>query len=303
MTNPALNHAFGTKVTPSGYPAYPGYEPRSGQTPQAAPPQQGQTPGQYGQYQTPQQYSPAELERSFNQPPAGPAQTGRMSLDDVVMRTALLLGVVVVMAGVAWAVTATNPALGYTLMIGGALVGFVLGLVNAFKREPSPALIVAYAGFEGLFLGGISAVFEAMYPGIVVQAVLATFVTFAVTLALYTTRIVRVTAKSTRFFMIALISYAAFSLLNLVLMLTGVTDGMFGVRSTEIMGIPLGLLIGVFAVLLATYSLLMDFKLIEDGVKAGVPAKYAWSGAFGLTVTLVWLYIEILRILAILRGE
>lgn len=293
MSNPALNKAFGSKVTPAGYPEYPGYQPRSGATgTQPAP------PPAYGQYP-----SPADLERSYNQPSASPADMGRLTMEDVVMKTAMTLGVVVLVGAATWGLAMANPALGLTVAMVGALVGFVLGLVNAFRREPSPALILLYAAFEGAFLGGISAYFESVYPGIVGQAVLATVVTFAVTLTLYARRIVRVTTKFMKFVMIALVSYVVFSLVNLVLMLTGVADGAFGLRSTEVMGIPLGLLIGAFAVMLATFSLMIDFKVIEDGVKAGVPARYAWSGAFGLTVTLVWLYVEILRILAILRGE
>jgi uncharacterized YccA/Bax inhibitor family protein len=301
MSNPALNKAFGSKMTPAGYPEYPGYTPRAGTGTAQAPRQQAQYQApQYGQTQYP---NPADLEQAYNMPPAGPAQTGRLTLDDVIIKTAFTLGLVVLTGVGAWTLTIANPGLGMGLAIFGAIAGFVLGLVNAFKREPSPALILAYAGFQGLFLGGISAWFEAMYPGIVIQAVLATVVTFGVTLGLYTTRIVRVSSRMIKFVMIAMISYLAFSLVNVVLMLTGVTDGMFGLRSTEVMGIPLGLLIGAFAVLLATFSLLIDFHVIEEGVKAGVPAKYAWSGAFGLTVTLIWLYIEFLRIIAILRGE
>ncbi|MDX5318425.1 MAG: Bax inhibitor-1/YccA family protein [Actinomycetes bacterium] len=305
MSNPALNKAFGSKMTPAGYPEYPGYTPRGGAGTAQAPRQQAQYQApQYGQQYGQTQYpNPADLEQAYNMPPAGPAQTGRLTLDDVIVKTAFTLGLVVLTGAGAWALTIANPGLGMGLAILGAIAGFVLGLVNAFRKEPSPALILAYAGFQGLFLGGISAWFEAMYPGIVIQAVLATVVTFGVTLGLYTTRIVRVSSRMIKFVMIAMVSYLAFSLVNLVLMLTGVTDGMFGLRSTEVMGIPLGLLVGAFAVLLATFSLLIDFHVIEQGVKAGVPARYAWSGAFGLTVTLIWLYIEFLRIIAIFRGE
>ncbi len=305
MSNPALNKAFGSKLTPAGYPEYPGYTPGGGTGTAQAPRQQAQYQApQYGQQYGQTQYpNPADLEQAYNMPPAGPAQTGRLTLDDVIMKTAFTLGLVVLTGAGAWALTIANPGLGMGLAILGAIAGFVLGLVNAFKKEPSPALILAYAGFQGLFLGGISAWFEAMYPGIVIQAVLATVVTFGVTLGLYTTRIVRVSSRMIKFVMIAMISYLAFSLVNVVLMLTGVTDGMFGLRSMEVMGIPLGLLIGAFAGLLATFSLLIAFHVIEQGVKAGVPSRYAWSGAFGLTVTLIWLYIEFLRIIAILRGE
>jgi uncharacterized YccA/Bax inhibitor family protein len=184
------------------------------------------------------------------------------------------------------------------VMLIGLVGGLVLGLVNAFKREPSPALIVAYAAFQGLFLGGISGVFETMYPGIVVQAVLATFVTFAVTLALFKSGRVRVTPKFTKFLLISMVSYAVFSLVNLGIMWFTDIGGTWGLRSG-----PLGIAIGLFAVGLAAMSLIMDFDMITKGIRNGVPQKYAWSAAFGIAVTLVWLYIEFLRILAILRGD
>lgn len=234
--------------------------------------------------------SPQALQDLYSQPSASPMQTGRMTFADVINKTTLCLGIVVIGAVIGWQLPG--------LMLVGAIVGLVLGLVNAFKREPSPILIMLYAGFEGLFLGGISAFFETMYPGIAAQAVLATFSVFAVTLVLYRSGKYRATPKMNKMFMIAMIGYGLFSLLNFVLMLTGVAGGTFGMRS----GV-LGLAIGAFAVLLATYALVLDFTSISEGVRQGAPAKMAWAGAFGLTVTLIWLYIEILRILAILRGD
>jgi uncharacterized YccA/Bax inhibitor family protein len=254
--------------------------------------------GQQGRPQSGQQapqYSPEQLEQleqSYRQPAAGPVDTGRMSYNDVIAKTVMTLGIVLVGAVVGWMMPA--------LMLPGAIVGLVLGLVNSFKREPSPVLILLYAAAEGLFLGGISQVFEQMWPGIASQAVLATFCVFAVTLALYSSGKWRVTAKSVKIFMIAMIGYALFSLANLFLMLFGVTDAMFGLRGEFPL---LGIGIGVLAVFLAAFSLVMDFTAITQGVKAGAPQKYSWSAAFGLTVTLVWLYVEILRILAILRGN
>ena len=234
--------------------------------------------------------SPQALQDLYSQPSASNMQMGRLTYTDVINKTALCLGLVVIGAAIGWQLPA--------LMLVGALVGLVLGLVNSFKREPSPILIMLYAGFEGLFLGGMSAFFEARYPGIAVQAVLATFSVFAVTLVLYRSGKYRATPKMTKMFMIALIGYGLFSLLNFVLMLTGVVGGEFGMRSGG-----LGLAIGAFAVLLATYALVMDFTSVSEGVRQGAPAKMAWTAAFGLTVTLIWLYVEILRILAILRGD
>lgn len=263
---------------------YQGGAPGKRTQPQASQQQAGQ-----------QQYTPeqlAQLEQSYREPAAGPGDTGRMSYNDVIGKTVMTLLLVVVGAAVGWNVPA--------LMLPGAIVGLVLGLVNAFKREPSPVLILLYAAAQGLFLGGISGVFEQMWPGIAVQAVLATLCVFAVTLALFASGKWRVTAKSMKIFMVAMIGYAAFSLVNLFLMLFGVTDAMFGLRGEFPL---LGLGIGLLAVFLAAFSLVMDFTSITQGVKAGAPRKYSWSAAFGLTVTLVWLYVEILRILAILRGS
>ncbi|MHA7280344.1 Bax inhibitor-1/YccA family protein [Arthrobacter sp. MDT2-2] len=243
-----------------------------------------------------------QLEHMYNQPSAGPAQTGRMTFDDVIVKTLLCLGVVLLGAAIPAFLV---PGLAVPLMVVGALGGFVLGLVNSFKREPSPALILAYAGLEGLFLGGLTMFFEAMFPGIALQALTGTLVVFGVTLALFKSGKVRATPKAMKFFMIAIISYAAFSLLNLGLMVFGVTDGMFGVRSADIPGtnIPFGVVIGLLAIGLAAFSLIIDFTSISDGVRHGAPQKYSWTAAFGLTVTLVWLYVEILRLLAILRGD
>ncbi|TYC98944.1 Bax inhibitor-1/YccA family protein [Arthrobacter echini] len=251
-----------------------------------------------------------QLEHLYNQPSAGPADTGRMTFDDVIVKTLLCIGVVLVGAAVP---AFLLPGLALPLMVVGALGGFVLGLVNAFKREPSPALILAYAGLEGLFVGGITMFLEARFPGIALQAVLGTLVVFGVTLALFKSGKVRATPKAMKFFMIALISYAAFSLVNLGLMLFGVTEGMFGLRSAGIPGtdgmlgfdngIPFGLVIGLLAIGLAAFSLIIDFTSISDGVRHGAPQRYSWTAAFGLTVTLIWLYVEILRLIAIIRGS
>ena len=292
MSNPVFENSphFGERrqqraTTPNGYPAHPGYAPGAGTT-----------------YQQPPMVDPNQvqhLEHSYHQPAAGPAQTGRMTYDDVIIKTGGLLALVVGTAAVSWFVFGANMIVTFGAMV----VGLVLGLVNAFKREPSPALIASYAAAQGLFLGGISMVFEALYPGIVLQAVLATLATFAATLVLFKSGAVRVTPKMTRFVLIALVGYALFSLVNLGIMLFGSGDAAWGLRSSvEIMGIPLGVIIGVFAVGLAAICLIMDFDAIKRGVEQGAPARYAWSAAFGLLVTLVWLYLEFLRLLAILRG-
>ena len=244
------------------------------------------------------------LEQMYGAPVATSRDTARMTYDDVIVKTSGLLALLVAAAAVTWFVA---PQLFWV----GMVVGLVLGLVNAFKKEPSPALITAYAIAEGVFLGGISYLLQevlgsrqgadvAVQP-IVLQALLATGATFVVALLLFRSGRVRVTAKGTRWLIVAMGGYAVFSLVNLALMWFGGMDG-WGLRSeVSVLGIPLGVIIGIAAVGMAAYSLIVDFDSIKRGVERGVPARFAWSASFGLVVTLVWLYLEFLRILAILR--
>lgn len=238
-----------------------------------------------------------QLQSMYDGPSASPAQTGRMTFDDVIIKTAGTLAMVLAGAVVGWMVP--------ILLWPGLIVGLVLGLVNSFKREPSPALILLYAAFEGMFLGAISGMLEQMFDGIVVQAVIGTFSVFAVTLLLFKSGKVRATPKMTKIAMIAMMGYALFSLINLGLVMFGAVSNPWGVRGMEIPGtnIPFGLVLGLLAVALAAYCLVMDFTGIANGVRNGVARKYAWTAAFGLTVTLVWLYVEILRLIAIMRGS
>ena len=271
----------GTATHPNQTPAY-------GTPPQA---------GQYGQYGAAGQQAmdASQLDAMYQSPSATTADTKRLTYDDVIIKTGGLLALLVVVAAATW--TLVPPTVLPVVTIVGAIGGLVLGLVNAFKRNPSPGLIVAYTVFEGAFLGGISLMFNSMADGAVLQAVLGTVSVFAVSLFLFRSGKVRVTPKFTRWLMFALIGYALFSLLNFVLMLTGVAGGEFGLRSG-----PIGIIVGLVAVGLAAASLIVDFDSIKRGVEAGVPAKMAWSAAFGLLVTLIWLYIELLRLAAIISS-
>ena len=187
------------------------------------------------------------------------------------------------------------------------VVGLVLGLVNSFKRKPSPVLITLYTVAQGVFLGGVSLAFTALTVDgtstgtaqpIVLQAVLATFATFGAALWLYSSGRVRVTAKFVRWLIIAMVGYLVFQVVNIVLSYFVASDAFGPLRSGG-----WGVVIGLFAVGLAAASLIVDFDSIKRGVVAGVPKRYAWSAAFGLVVTLVWLYLELLRIFAILSGR
>ncbi|MCR6687979.1 Bax inhibitor-1/YccA family protein [Cellulomonas sp.] len=237
----------------------------------------------------------ASLDRMYGAPAATTRETGRMTYDDVIMKTGGLLALLVVVAAGSWALVGTLP----WLWIAGGIVGLVLGLVNAFKREPSPVLITLYTVAQGVFLGGISAFYEAAWNGVVGQAVLATVAVFATSLFLFRSGRVRVTPKFTRWLLVAMVGYLVFSLLNFVLAMFSVGDGAFGpLRSGW-----LGVVVGLVAVGLAAASLIVDFDAIKRGVEGGAPRKMAWAAAFGLMVTLIWLYLELLRLLAIIRGD
>jgi len=236
-----------------------------------------------------------QLQQLYTQPSAGPDQTDRMTYEDTITKTAIAFAVVVVGAAIGWFV----PALAFV----GAIAGFVLALVNIFKKKPSPGLVLAYSAAQGLFVGGISSIFEAQYAGITTQALLGTGSVFVVTLLLFRSGKVRESAKATKVFMIAMVGYLLFSVLNLVLSLTGVVSTPWGLRGFEIAGIPVGFFLGILVVIMAAYSLVLDFTQVQTGVRRGAPRIYGWSAAFGIVMTVVWLYIEILRMIAILRGN
>ncbi|GAA4177367.1 Bax inhibitor-1/YccA family protein [Gryllotalpicola koreensis] len=235
-----------------------------------------------------------DLEALFTARSAGAAETGRMSYEDTVIKTVSLFAVLLAAGVVGWFVPA--------LAIVGAIVGLVLGLVNAFKRKPSPALIIVYAAAQGLFLGGISSIFETVFGGVVIQAVIATLGVFGVMLALFASGKVRASNRLTKVFLGAMVGYLVYSLVNVGLMMFGgVSSNLaFGLNSMTFMGIPLGLIVGILAVLMGAYSLVLDFEFIKNGVENRAPRVYGWQGAFGLMVTLIWLYVEFLRLFAIL---
>ncbi|KQX72305.1 MULTISPECIES: Bax inhibitor-1/YccA family protein [Aeromicrobium] len=235
--------------------------------------------------------------------------TGRMTIDSVVEKTAITLGLLVVAAAVTWFAIGDviDPTTGEAVMgkaatfaMAGALIGFVLAMVNSFKKVVSPALVLAYAVFEGVFIGAFSKVIAA-YVGetsIVFQAVLGTVVAFAGTLAAYKFFNIQVTDKFRKVMMISGFAIVGVLLINMVLSLTGVFES-GGLRGFN----TLGLLVSCALVVYATFCLILDFDYAEKGIQAGLPERESWRVAFGLTVTLVWIYIEILRILAILRGD
>lgn len=269
-----------------GQPQY-GQQAQYGQQPygqQYGQPQYGQQ-AQYGQPYGEADYGVAAP--TYSEPiPAGE----RLTMNDVMVKTGINLGLVAVGAAVAW----NAPVLLLLGMVG----GLVLGLVNSFKKKVSPILVMTYALMEGLLLGGLSAVVDMRYPGVAVQAVLATFVVAGTTLALFANGKLRATPKLNKIFMIGAIGYLVYGLISIL------GAGIFGsaLGSVSLFGIPLGLIVGLFAVALATYSLLLDFTTTSEAVEAGLPERESWRLAFGLTASLVWLYVEILRVLMYLAS-
>jgi uncharacterized YccA/Bax inhibitor family protein len=233
--------------------------------------------------------SAQQLQELYAQPSA--VRTGGVSIDDVVVKTAGLFVLLLITAAVGW----MYPV----LYLPGMIIGLILGLVITFKKTVVPALVVAYALAEGLFVGGISKLFSGITDEpIVQQAVLGTLVAFGVMLTLYRTKIVRVNGKFMKVMMVALISYGVIALASFVSAIFGFGGGwgFYGVGG-------LGLLLCVAGVALASFSLMLDFEAINQGIAMGLPQKESWRLAFGLMVTLVWLYIEILRFLAILNSD
>lgn len=233
--------------------------------------------------------------------PQAPARSGAMTIDDVVARTAMTLGTVVVTAALAWfllPVDQDNLGKSYGIAIGAALIAFVLAMVQAFKRKPAPAVILAYAAFEGVFLGVISnAVSTYVSPGVVPQAVLGTMSVFAGVLIAYKAGWIRVNRRFYGFVMAAALGFVLLMAVNLLFSVFGGGDGL-GFRSGA-----LGIVFGVIGILLGACFLALDFKQVEDGIAYGAPREESWLAAFGLTLTLVWIYMEFLRLISILQGN
>lgn len=214
-----------------------------------------------------------------------------MSLEGTLAKTAFSFGVLLLGAIAGWVVP--------VLMLPALLAGFILGLVIAIKRIKNPVATLSYSALQGIVVGGISGFLETLYPGIVLQAVGATLSVFAVVLVLYRLNIYRQTPLMNKIFIAASLGYLLFGLVNLGLMIFNVTPGMFGLYSD--LG-PWGILIGILGAALASYSLVMDFTFVENGIHNRIESKWEWLAAFSLIGTIVWLYVEILRIIALFRN-
>jgi uncharacterized YccA/Bax inhibitor family protein len=232
---------------------------------------------------------PAALENLYNSPAASSLRTGRMTIDDVVTRTAILFAVLVTVGAGAWTLNLGGGA----LMLG-FIGGLVLAMVNVFSKTVKPALVIAYAAFQGLALGTLSNMYNTVYDGIVSQAILVTISAFAAMLFAYKSGRIRVTPKFTKVLMTALLGYFVLAMVSLV-------GSFFGASLYSIGGF--GLILAAGGMVLAAFFLILDFDQIQNSINAGVPQTESWRAAFGLMVTIVWLYMEVLRLLSILRGN
>ena len=221
-------------------------------------------------------------------------QTARMTLNGTVNKTGILLVLAIASAGWTWHLftQSENPADVMPWMFGGLIGGFIFAMITIFKKDWAPVTAPAYALLEGLALGGISAFYELRYPGIAIQAVGLTFATLFTLLTAYRFGLIPVTQKFRLGIVAATGGIAVFYLAEMVL-------GMFGIHFTSINGSgAIGIGFSLIVVVVAALNLVLNFDVIERGVQYGAPKYMEWYGAFGIMVTLVWLYLEILNLLA-----
>ncbi|MPZ61993.1 MAG: hypothetical protein GEU93_12000 [Propionibacteriales bacterium] len=278
-SNPIFQRSGGfngrAPAQPGGYPTYPGAGPSQG-------------------YAEPGHSDPSTWQTG------GPVDVReRMTIDSVVQKTGLTMVILVAAAAVTWILLPDptreiQPAI--TAWMAGAFGGLGLSLVLSFKRVISPALVAVFAAVEGVFVGAMSMVFETMWPGVVMQAVFGTFVAFAATLAAYKFFNITVSPKFRKVVVISMFGFVGLMLFEFALSLFGAEIGFGGFGTLGLLTACAGLVIGVL-------MLVLDFDFVERGIEAGLPEVESWRAAFGLTVTMVWIYINLLRILAILRGE
>jgi uncharacterized YccA/Bax inhibitor family protein len=242
---------------------------------------------------------------SVGTPGATEAATGPMTIDSVVQKTGLALLVVVAFAFATWVLTPAlteNTVLSqnavsqlYAAMTIGGLAAFGLSMVNSFKRVISPAFVLLFCAAEGVALGAFSKFFEYQFGGgIVIQAVIGTFAAFAGTLAAYRFFDIQVGNKFRMGVIAAMFGMVGLGILEVVLGLFGAGLGFYGFGFTGLLFSLAGLVLGIF-------MLILDFDFVENGIRAGLPERESWRAAFALTVSLVWIYTNLLRILAIMR--
>ena len=318
MANPVMNSIVkdwsAQSQTPAGYPTMPGYQPAAQQAPnpyggQANPyeTQQGQAYGQQGPYGMPQEQAygqqgaygdqMASYEAMMNAPAADAVDRGTMTFDDVVVKSIMCFGLLLVGATVGWMTGIVAMGVALVLFFASCAVTLGLAFFIRLSKKIRPGAIVTYSLIEGFSLGVISYTFEAYFPGIVISAVLATLVVIGTTLAAFTMGFVRNSSTLTRVAGIGSVAFFFYYLVTFVLSVTGMVD-MRAVNDTPVFGIPLGVIIGLLAVFIGVLCLVRDFDAVKVGVASNVPVKYAWLCTFAIMTDVIWIYLEILKILS-----
>lgn len=320
MANPVMNSIvkdWSTQsTTPAGYPEMPGYQPASAQ---AQNPYAGATnpygaqqgvdySGQpvYGTAQAGTGGSPvssgyeeqmASYEAMMNAPAADAVDRGTMTFDDVVVKSIMCFGLLLVGAVAGW--MSGMVAIGAAMLVALAACVVTIGLAVfiQFSKKVRPGAIVAYSLVEGFVLGALSCAFEMRYPGIVVSAVLATLVVIGTTLAAFMMGFVRNSSTLTRVAGIGSFAFFSYYLFSFALSMTGFVN-MRAVNNITLFGIPLGVIIGVLAVFIGVLCLVRDFDAVKVGVANNVPEKYSWLCTFAIMTDVIWIYLEILKILS-----
>lgn len=322
MANPVMNSIvkdWSTQsTTPAGYPEMPGYQPASAQ---AQNPYAGATnpygaqqgvdySGQpvYGTAQAGTEGYPvssgyeeqmASYEAMMNAPAADAVDRGTMTYDDVVVKSLMCFGLLLVGAVAGW--MSGMVAIGAAMLVALAACVVTVGLAVfiQFSKKVRPGAIVAYSLVEGFVLGALSCAFEMRYPGIVVSAVLATLVVIGTTLAAFMMGFVRNSSTLTRVAGIGSFAFFSYYLFSFALSMTGFVN-MRAVNNITLFGIPLGVIIGVLAVFIGVLCLVRDFDAVKVGVANNVPEKYSWLCTFAIMTDVIWIYLEILKILSYL---
>ena len=320
MANPVMNSIvkdWSTQsTTPAGYPEMPGYQPASAQAqnpyggatnPYGA--QQGvDYSGQpvYGTAQAGTEGYPvssgyeeqmASYEAMMNAPAADAVDRGTMTFDDVVVKSIMCFGLLLVGAVAGWMTGIVAMGVALVLFFASCAVTLGLAIFIRLSKKIRPGAIVTYSLIEGFSLGVISYTFEAYFPGIVISAVLATLVVIGTTLAAFMLGFVRNSSTLTRVAGIGSLAFFFYYLVTFALSVTGLVD-MTAVNNAKIFGIPLGIIIGVLAVFIGVLCLVRDFDAVKVGVANNVPEKYSWLCTFAIMTDVIWIYLEILKILS-----
>ena len=320
MANPVMNSIvkdWSTQsTTPAGYPEMPGYQPASAQ---AQNPYAGATnpygaqqgvdySGQpvYGTAQGGAEGYPvssgyeeqmASYEAMMNAPAADAVDRGTMTFDDVVVKSIMCFGLLLVGATAGWMTGIVAMGVALVLFFASCAVTLGLAIFIRLSKKIRPGAIVTYSLIEGFSLGVISYTFEAYFPGIVISAVLATLVVIGTTLAAFMLGFVRNSSTLTRVAGIGSLAFFFYYFVTFALSVTGLVD-MTAVNNAKIFGIPLGIIIGVLAVFIGVLCLVRDFDAVKVGVANNVPEKYSWLCTFAIMTDVIWIYLEILKILS-----